>query len=261
VRVLVHADDLGLSDEVNDAIGASCARGWVRSVSALATAPAWEGALRSLPAHTDLGVHLDLTGFPALTGRPELASLRALALAGSPRFLPALDELAHTAPGVVVAEWHAQIERVRAHRAPSHVDSHQHLHWRPCLWPALRRVIDEAGIRDVRGVAAFRPNASAIRRVAQRARAAHFHHHFADVVRTDATVNPATLPWLLDHPQRGVDVVELVVHPGNPYDPAETAHADILEAAWSQGAPGWRLCDRHELRGPRRPSKNACAAP
>lgn len=255
MRVLVHADDLGLSVAVNAAIGEACREGWVHSVSVLATAPLAEPGARALPADTDLGVHLDLTGFPALTRASALDELRGLAGQGGTAALAALDALPHRAPGVLEAEWEAQIEAVRAFSTPSHLDSHQHTHWRPSCWAPLQRVMRRTGLAAVRGVAPWRPEASPLRRAAQRARAAHFQTAFRGFVTTDGPVNPATFRWLLARRFPRPQVVELMVHPGN------DAHRDFLDdarwlaASWPElrrTTPPVRWADLvHERRSPR----------
>ncbi len=220
MRVLVHADDLGLSPAVNEAIGRSCRAGWVQSVSALATGPAFaHAAAGSLPADADVGVHLDLTEFASLTGVAALEDLRGLAAKGGAPLLTALDRLGSKSPSVVESEWAAQIEAVRAWWTVSHLDSHQHIHWRPALWPPLRNVMRRMGVRAVRGVAPWRPEADAAARALQRGRAARFRAAFRDWVTTDAVANPAAFRWLLANPRRQPPVVELIVHPGNPAHP------------------------------------------
>ena len=227
MRILVHADDLGLSASVNAAIARACGERRVQSVSALATGPAFDSAWRELPDGTDVGVHLDLTGFPSLTGHPRLAALSELAQAGGEAFLKALDRHAAEAPEVLEAEWLAQVEAVRACAPVSHVDSHQHLHWRPSVWPSLRRVLRRADIRGVRAVAPWRPDASAPRRAMQRARARHFLHAFRDFLPAATPTNPRTFRWLLDGGAPLPSVVELMVHPGN------DAHRHYVdEMAW-----------------------------
>lgn len=256
MRVLVHADDLGLSPAVNDAIARACREGWVQSVSVLALAPAAEAGAKALPAGTDLGVHLDLTAFPSLTRADALDEVRSLAREGGAALLAALDRLPNRAPGVLEAEWEAQVETARAWASPSHLDSHQHVHWRPSLWAPLQRVLRRTGIAAVRGVAPWRPGASLPRRAAQRARAAHFQTAFRAFVTTDGPVNPATFRWLLERPGVGPGVVELMVHPGNDAHAGFLEEAQWLAAAWPDQArrtPPVRWVDLVSERGERAP--------
>lgn len=234
MRVLVHADDVGLSPAVNAAVAEACREGWVTAVSVLATAPTHADGVRALPVGTDVGVHLDLTGFAPLTGADALDEVRGLAQAADPGVLAALDRVATRAPGVVEAEWAAQVETVRALAAVSHVDSHQHVHWRPALWPVLTQLMRRLDIRAVRGIAPWRPEASLPRRALQRARAAHFRSVFAPFVLTDGPCNPATFRWLLERGGPQPALVELVLHPGNDTSPSYAEESRWFARAWPQ---------------------------
>jgi len=128
------------------------AAGSVTSTSIMANGIDWENAVRLARSTRtlDVGVHLNLVQgrpllrVPSLTdGRTgELLSLGALArraLAGRIDH----DELA--------AELRAQIERVRqAGLTVTHLDSHRHAHVLPGIFPVVRRVAIETGIRVLR---------------------------------------------------------------------------------------------------------------
>lgn len=104
--LIVNADDLGLSETVNDGIFAAHEGGIVSSASLMvrqAAAPAAAEALAGYP-HLAVGLHLDLEGKDYGGGRLEL--------------LP------------VQEECRAQLERFREFvgRDPTHLDSHKHAH-------------------------------------------------------------------------------------------------------------------------------------
>ncbi len=217
-----------MSTTVDDAIVAALATGVVDSTSVLATGPSFRDAMDRLPSGVDLGVHLDLTGFPSLTGAPALVRLHE-APAGE---LPGrLARVTRSHPEIILSEWHAQVAAVSRHRRPTHLDSHHHTHWNPVLWPLLRTLLRETGIRGVRGVGAWRPEASGPRRLAQALRAARFRRAFSEFVTTAAFANATTFRSQL---AAGLDVVsvEVMAHPGN------TAHAHYIEEMdWLAG--GW----------------------
>ena len=151
-RLVVNADDFGLSPGVNDGILEAHAAGVVSSVSVLVNAPGWEHAAAALRDSGSLGVglHLNLTaGEPvsaggslvhARTGRFHgLAGLVARALTGR------ID------PAHVAEECDAQLARLRAVGVRvTHIDSHRHVHALPGVWPYV-----VAGAR-ARGVAVVR---------------------------------------------------------------------------------------------------------
>lgn len=112
----------------------------------------WENAVRLARATPtlDLGVHLNLVQgrpllrVPSLTAARtgELLPLGALARRALARRIDA-DELA--------AELRAQIERVReAGLTVTHLDSHRHAHVLPGIFPVVRRVAIEQGMRMLR---------------------------------------------------------------------------------------------------------------
>ncbi len=231
LRVVINADDLGMSPAVNDAVFAALDAGWCTSASLLATGPAAEDALRRarLGGHA-VGVHLDLTGFRPLTGRPARllgADFRRDARAIGPDHA---DD--------VLAEWTAQVERVRdAGVTVDHLDSHQHVHHLPALRGTLRRLCDRVGITRVRGMGALRARGAGTRigALLQPLRAARFRAGLrADgLVTTDGFASVAVfLARVRSGWRPGWGSVELMAHPGNPH---HAVYADEL-AALAAGA-------------------------
>lgn len=153
VRLIVHADDFGISESVNQGIVDAHRRGIVTSTSVMANGAAFEHAValaKGCPT-LDVGVHLTLTE-EAPVGEPAAGLVGA-----NGRFPPhALQFAARYAAGkiplrAVRAELHAQIRRVLDRGLPvSHLDGHQHVH----VLPGIARVVAELakanGIRTVR---------------------------------------------------------------------------------------------------------------
>lgn len=127
VRLVVTADDFGLSPEVDDGIADLAREGRVSAVSAMVNPPCAPDFAR-LGAVAP-GLHLDL-----LHGRPvsEPAAVPSLVDArGAFRNDPAA-QLAALSADDVACEWRAQLAafRARAGREPAHLDVHKHLHAR-----------------------------------------------------------------------------------------------------------------------------------
>ena len=154
-RVIVNADDYGLSPGVSAGILEAVAVGVVTSVSVIVTTPDLDEQLRWLataPRRPSVGLHLDLTAgvplagpraVPTLVGRRErfhrLPRLVTHALAGA------------IAAGDVEREMTCQLERLQRHGLTvSHIDSHRHVHALPGIWSVVCRVAAQAGIRWVR---------------------------------------------------------------------------------------------------------------
>lgn len=124
--LVVNADDFGASDGVNRGIVHAHAHGIVTSTSLMVTGPAVEEAValsREQPA-LGIGLHWDLDG-KSLTDRVDFEDAAA-----------------------VRAELTRQLEAFRAlmGRAPTHVNSHHHVHRRPEILPIARELVAPLGV-------------------------------------------------------------------------------------------------------------------
>ena len=153
LRLIVHADDFGLSEAIDDGIVEAHDRGIVTSASIMANGPAFPHAValaRARPA-LDVGLHLTLTELEPLTRGSR-------ALVDSANHMPrhavqfAARYLTGRIPLVEVRrELEAQIRRaLDAGLCLSHLDGHQHVQ----VLPGVARVVVELarayGIRAVR---------------------------------------------------------------------------------------------------------------
>ena len=154
-RLVITADDFGLSPELDAGIRSACVKGVVTHVSLVANGESTEDAVRLLAAHSGItaGVHLNLTDGRPLTDRSGLAALldsrgyfkgshwHAGAVILSRSFLRPSIEL----------EYRAQIEKILALGIrPVQLNSHGHLHAVPALFDMVLRLASEYGIRNVR---------------------------------------------------------------------------------------------------------------
>lgn len=149
-RLIINADDYGLTPGVTRGIVDAMRGGVVTAASVLVNMPGWEDAaqrLRHAPAGAAFGLHVNL-----VAGRP-LTSARSLVDRATGQFhslhrccmLSAAGRLDHDD---LVAECAAQLERLRGTGVTvSHVDSHRHVH---VLSPIARAVRDVAGLLPVR---------------------------------------------------------------------------------------------------------------
>ena len=160
-RLVVNADDFGLTQSTNQGILEAHRRGIVTSATLLATGAAFDSAvalaLRS--PKLGVGVHLNLT-----SGRPlcELSSISSLVNAddhffGGPVELAQRILIGKVRLAEVERELAAQIEKVRgAGIAVTHLDGHKHVHMLPGVFPIVVRLARQHGIPGVR-VAIERP--------------------------------------------------------------------------------------------------------
>jgi predicted glycoside hydrolase/deacetylase ChbG (UPF0249 family) len=153
-RLLVNADDLGLSPGINRGIGRAYREGIVRSASLLVNAPGFDDALGVIRANPGLcvGIHLTLVGgdWPVsrLGAVPSLIDKAGRFPASYPRFLARYPEVR---TDEIRRELAAQIERARAAGvSPTHLDSHQHLHLLPKVTDVVLELAQSYRIRYVR---------------------------------------------------------------------------------------------------------------
>lgn len=142
-RLVVTADDFGLTRRVDDGILAAHREGLVRHTTLLTNYPEPAAAVERLRAapELDVGIHLNAT-----TGRPLLPADRVPSLLFDDGSFPGLARFLWRAlrGGIrreeLRREWAAQIERGLALGcAFSSVTSHQHVH----MLPALARITGE----------------------------------------------------------------------------------------------------------------------
>lgn len=153
IRLVVNADDFGISEPVNDGIALAHRSGIVTATSLIAVGRAFAHAVawcRRLPS-LDVGVHLALVAETPLLPK-------ASSLAGDDgRFPPSIGAFLRrywlrTIRLVdIEAEWCAQIERVLDHGLRvTHLDSHQHVHALPRIAQVVRRLSARYAIPFVR---------------------------------------------------------------------------------------------------------------
>ena len=267
-RLIVNADDFGLTRGINRAVAELHAAGALSSATLMANGAAFEDAVSIARANPALGVgcHIVLTdgepvcppeSVPTLIGsdgrsfRPKLGKFLQALIAGRIR----AEDIAREAT--------AQIEKVQhAGIRITHLDTHKHTHLFPMVARTLLEVAERAGIGAVRNP--FEPDwnrtlgqGSAPRRLAVRAltllRPAFesIPQIEANTVRTTAgtiaisatgSLDADTLDELL-HALPAAGDFELCCHPG--YDDAELAriatrlraHRDIEREALMAAIP------------------------
>lgn len=162
-RLIVNADDFGLSPGVNAGVAAAHTGGILTSATLLANAPGFDEAVAIARAHPRLGVgvHLNL-----VRGRPlSPAGEVALLVDGDGvfrRFRTRRMTAAFLAQAE--AEYRRQLERVLdAGIGPTHIDFEKHHAWQGPLYRLACRLAGERGIAAARNLA--EPVAWSLRRL------------------------------------------------------------------------------------------------
>jgi hopanoid biosynthesis associated protein HpnK len=154
-KLIVAADDFGLTLRVNEAIGLAHRNGIVTSASLLATGAAFDSAVEIAHHETtlDVGLHLNLT-----EGRPVADPATVPSISDSRGFLYNHPFQLATAlfagrirRGDLEREIRAQIEKaVGSDVDITHIDGHKHVHVMPSVLQLVFKIAPEYGIRAIR---------------------------------------------------------------------------------------------------------------
>lgn len=146
-KLIVNADDFGMTSSINRAIVDCHKRGNVTSTTMMVSMPGTEDAsrlARSLPSLA-VGLHFSLTEGTPLTRGQSL-------LGPGGRFHPRGLLVRRLFAGKVESadlrrEFVAQMERIAALGVKiTHVDSHEHVHMFPAVFKAIAPIIERAGL-------------------------------------------------------------------------------------------------------------------
>jgi predicted glycoside hydrolase/deacetylase ChbG (UPF0249 family) len=154
-KVIINADDFGLTRGVNEGILKAHQEGILTSATLLVNMPGFDQAVELAGANPDLGVGVHLN---ILRGRPlsPADSVESL-LSQENRFIPSVGNLLcrlmrkRLAYDEVEREFRAQVERVQnAGIIPSHIDSEKHIHMIRPLFRIVLKLAKEYKIDRVR---------------------------------------------------------------------------------------------------------------
>lgn len=153
-KLIINADDLGYSSDVNLQIENAIEKGVVTSSTLMANAPGFLDGVRIAKQNSNvsIGVHLNLVEFSPLTNEEVFKKHNIVGDDGNfvdgAIFVRTIDEELKKA---VYEEWDAQITKIKeAGIIPSHLDSHQHTHTIQELQNVLIDIMQKHNIRKVR---------------------------------------------------------------------------------------------------------------
>lgn len=230
--MIINADDLGMSEEVNEAIFGLLAERRISSATVMANAPAMRHALAGLTRFPDcsFGVHLNLTQFTPITGgagarllvdeRGELSRAIETASPTPARLRAAYDEIC------------AQIRLVASlGQRVTHFDSHHHVHTRPFLFPVLKAAQRRYAIRKVRiAKNLYSPEQAYSRALEARKRVYNWAlRHVYPTQTTDVFTELLTFHQLRHQRDVTWRSIELMTHPGADYAAQEMS---VLRSDW-----------------------------
>lgn len=154
-KLIINADDFGRHALINEAVARAVSQGALRSATLMPGEPAFDEAVQLAKSLPELGVGVHLT---LVDGTPVLAPSEVPTLVTSEgHFLPDHGAFirqylqGHISRQDITRELNAQLDKVLdAGLRPTHVDSHQHLHMLPGIFPAVLDLAARHHIRRVR---------------------------------------------------------------------------------------------------------------
>lgn len=154
-RLIVHADDLGISDKVNEGILYAYKNGILTSASIMANGMAFRDAVKICKSNPtlDIGIHLTLVEEKPLLNPesiPDLVTEEGKFHQSAEQFIKKY-LMRKISREQVFLELEAQIMKVFDQGIViSHIDSHQHLHMLPQILNIVVSIAEKYGIRIIR---------------------------------------------------------------------------------------------------------------
>ena len=155
MKIIINADDFGISHEVNTRIINCIRHNTISSTTIMANAPAFQEAIEYAlqDPSVSYGVHLNLIQFHPLTDETIFRKYGIVDDCGD--FIEgaifALDNISDELKQAIFQEWDAQISKVKESGIiPSHIDSHQHTHAIYALMDVVTKLMKKHGITKVR---------------------------------------------------------------------------------------------------------------
>jgi chitin disaccharide deacetylase len=154
-RLILNADDFGLTRGVNEGIIRAHTEGILTSATLMANGPAFDHAVTLAKQNPGLGVgcHLVLAGGTAVAPRdavPSLVDSNGRLPESVARFVARVS-FGNVRASEIEIELRGQIEKIRrAGIEPTHLDTHKHTHVHPVVMNAVGRIAREMGIQYVR---------------------------------------------------------------------------------------------------------------
>jgi predicted glycoside hydrolase/deacetylase ChbG (UPF0249 family) len=231
MRLIINADDLGRTLEVNEAIFTLMDLGLVTSATIMANSPFVDKALANLSQfpRCSFGIHLNVTEFSPLSSQPVLESL--LDQAGNFSLSKFREAGLHKSlQQAILAEWSSQVRKLQScGLVISHIDSHHGVHTEAWLFLVLKYLQHKFGIRKVRIRETI---ASSPGQLLLRARCWNVALKLVYPTRTTSGFTDFST-FLQAAPSLGgrYPTLEAMVHPGHPNYTAETA---ALLSSWRE---------------------------
>lgn len=221
MKLIVNADDLGLTAGVNQAVLLGVRRGVISSASLMVNQEGTEAAIQYLRSGLipRAGIHLCITA-----GRPVSDPAHIPSLVDEQGFFhrPSWFTRVDPDPRHIVLEFEAQIEKVlRRGVTVTHLDTHHHIHHRPVVLEALIVTARSYGL-------SARHLKPAMREEFRRQGVATPDHFCGEWIGPDASV-VNFFKLVTEAKGHGHRVVEVMTHPGLADDALAARSSYVIE--------------------------------
>ena len=157
-RLIINADDLGISQEVNEAIAECFSARFITSTTLMVNMDYADEAAEMAGKygwHERVGLHLNFTsGFPLTEGIRKYRIFCDRDGSFNALFFHRMNSRLHMSKGeteAARAEAEAQIRKYISYGFPNkHLDSHHYVHTDRSIWKAVEPLVGKYGIRSVR---------------------------------------------------------------------------------------------------------------
>ena len=149
-NLIVNADDLGRTLNINKGIEIGYLKGIVSSASLVASSQAFDDAVDIAHRNPNLGigVHLTLHEYPPLL---ESLFLKKLSLLNNIELYLRITRASNYEINLIEENFILQINKiVESGIQPTHLDGHNHMHVHPRLSGVLKRIIKQTNITNIR---------------------------------------------------------------------------------------------------------------
>lgn len=239
-KVIINADDLGISPAVNDAVFDLMSRGRISSATTLVGGAAFDDACRraQLLDQCSFGVHLYVTELKPKTD-PNVFNEHGL-ISSDGTFNNAIRSIEPTEQlkEAIFREWRAQLQCARENGLKvSHVDSHHHVHTIPWLFGVVSKLARQSGIAAVRRSMDLYERSEAVPSASLRLKKMVWNGALTVLSGAKSTRHFTNFKWFLQMARTGAlnggsalrGPVELMCHPGHSGFAEETA---LLDTDW-----------------------------
>lgn len=153
-KLIVNADDFGMSKEINEGIMKGIEEGIITSVSLMVNMPYFEQAIKFLKKHPQVsaGLHFNITEGKPLTQTKDVGTLlREDEAFYSWPLLFLLITTKRVKPKEIERELKLQFTKLKSYRANiTHIDSHHHIHLIPTVFKTVNDLARENNILSLR---------------------------------------------------------------------------------------------------------------